>query len=293
VLDRTPVVTAVSCQANGSLIAIVGDNHQLSLYDQAAGQFVHNAGRHLDWIRAARFSPNGQHLVTAGNDRQLLVWSAPSFNEPRTLGRHDCAIAAVAIDSQSRRIATVGFDDELRIYDMTSGQLTQTLTCPSRDMRAVAFSTDDRYVAAGGRDGVIRVWEAGTGGVVADIAAHRGRVRSLEFAGDGRIVSCGEDGGVCVTDVANPTAPLMLGQDRCKLFCVKLLDGGLLAAGGSDNAIYIWELQTGTLVGSLRGHDGTVCALDCRGAMLVSGSYDTDVRLWTTERIASLAVPMR
>ena len=55
-----------------------------------------------------------------------------------------------------------------------------------------------------------------------------------------------------------------------------------LAAGGSDNTIRVWEPSTQREVARLAGHTGSVSTLVFHGGegQLISGSYDTTVRLW-------------
>jgi WD40 repeat protein len=55
-----------------------------------------------------------------------------------------------------------------------------------------------------------------------------------------------------------------------------------LATGGSDNLIHIWDLETRQPISRLIGHTGTVATLACDGSgtVLVSGGYDTTLRIW-------------
>ena len=53
-----------------------------------------------------------------------------------------------------------------------------------------------------------------------------------------------------------------------------------IAAGSSDNLIRIIDIDNPSDVGVLKGHTGTVCELVVDGNELISGSFDTTVRIW-------------
>ncbi len=59
-------------------------------------------------------------------------------------------------------------------------------------------------------------------------------------------------------------------------------DGRLIASGGDDSPIIIWDLATGAEVKILRGHAGQVCSLAFSpdGKRIVSGSVDKTIRVW-------------
>jgi WD40 repeat protein len=59
-------------------------------------------------------------------------------------------------------------------------------------------------------------------------------------------------------------------------------DGLTLASGCDDNTVKIWNLQTGELLSTLKGHGGTVysVAIAPLGNILVSGSADETIKIW-------------
>ncbi len=285
--DRAPVVTGVSLQPGGSLLAIVGDDHQVGIYDQANQLYVDHIGIHTDWIRATRFSPDGQILVTAGNDRTVRFWTTSDWETPLITKNHRHAIIEVAFANQRPWLATVGFEKTLMIYDARQGREVQQLTCGCKDNHAVAFSADDRLIAAGGRNGAIRVWDVASGKLKVEITPHRNRIRSLEFTPDGRLISAGDDQRVFLIDPQNPDQLQAFPRQAAKLYATAILGNDLLATAGSDNRIHIWQLATRQEIGVLKGHTGTVSSLDYRQGKLVSGSFDTTARLWQTESYTS------
>ena len=278
--NRMPVVTGVSMKPGGGEIAIAGDDHHVGIYDMASQSFTHQIDAHRDWVRSAIYAPNGSQLATGGNDRALRVWSNGNYETPSLTRNLDAAIIKIAFSPDSKMLATVGFEKEMRIYDARTGRVVHRLACPCPDNHAVAFSPSGELIAAGGRNGVIRVWDVASGKVVSDVKAHRRRIHSLQFSLIGQLVSASDDQMVKIIDPKAGTVDNSLPRHPSKLFSAQLLPNDVIATGGSDNLIRIWNLDTQSEVGMLRGHTGTVTSMDAGAGVLVSGSYDTQVRVW-------------
>ena len=277
---RMPVVTGVSMKKDGSEIAIVGDDHYVGIYDMATQAFAHEIDAHRDWVRSAVYAPKGSQLATAGNDRALRVWAGGNYKAPLYTRNHDAAIIQVAYSPDATKLATVGFEKTIRIYDAITGRVDQRMACSCPDNHAVTFSSDGKMVAAGGRCGTIRVWDVASGSMVSEVKAHRRRIRSLQFTSNDQLVSVSDDGMVKVVDPNAGVVENSLPRQASKLFSAQLLPSDLLAVGGSDNQIRVWNLESGSEVGVLKGHTGTVSSLAFGHGVLVSGSFDTQVRIW-------------
>jgi WD40 repeat protein len=147
-------------------------------------------------------------------------------------------------------------------------------------MRALTFSHDDQSLAAGGRCGTIRLFSIPRGEVARDIPAHRLRIRAIAFSSDGSYVaSSGEDRQIHVAPLAAGEG-YNLPQRPAKVLSLAFYGPQQLAAAGSDNQIHLWDVATRDETGCLRGHTGSIAALECRGKVLVSAGYDTTVRVW-------------
>ena len=278
--DRMPVVTGVSIKPGGSEIAIAGDDHFVGIYDMKSGAYTHQIDAHRDWVRSAVYAPSGDQLATGGNDRALRVWANGNYETPLLTRNLDAAIIKLAYSHDSAMLATVGFEKTMRIFDAQTGRVAQRLACPCPDNHAVAFSADGKMIAAGGRSGDVRVWEVASGKVVSEVKAHRRRIRSLQFTQAGQLISASDDQMVKIIDPKAGTVDNSLPRHPSKLFTAQLLPNDMIATGGSDNQIRIWDLGTQAEVGVLHGHTGTVTSMDAEPGVLVSGSFDTHVRIW-------------
>lgn len=280
--DSPPVITEVAVQAEGEFVAVVGDDHIVRLCRKDTGEIIKKLRGHADWVRTAQFSPNGATLVSAGNDRSVLEWNPATYELIRRIGLQANAIVSVAFNPAGTELATVGFDDRLVVYKLTDAAIRMEMKCPCDDMRTVAYSHDGAMVVAGGRSGVLRVWDANTGSEMRDIAVHRRRIHRAFFLPDNRtVVSCAEDRLVKLSDVLTADEPIALPRRPCKVQTVAQVGPDLIASGGSDNLIRLWNRNSLEEIGQLVGHRGTVTSIAFDGIALYSGSYDTEMRIWT------------
>ena len=64
-------------------------------------------------------------------------------------------------------------------------------------------------------------------------------------------------------------------------------DGSQVVSGGGDAKLRIWDVETGELLHTMRGHKGNVrcAAYSPNGEIIVSGGDDRTARLWSAEGV--------
>jgi WD40 repeat protein len=275
------VITALDIHPDGKRVAAAGDDHVIRLWNVDDGTLVHRLVGHRDWIRALAFSPDGRTLVSSGNDRCVLLWDVNSGSLSERLAEYDHAIDAVAFSHGGQWVATAGFEDKLSIVDLAEGRAERAFACGCRDVRALVISDDDRYIALGGRDGIIRVWDVAESRLVREAAVHALRIRALEFAEAGtQIISGGEDRSVRIWNWQTDDQSYTLPPQPAKILALVNCGPHVVATAGSDNIIRLWDLSARRELGQLTGHTGSVSALAFRDGILVSGGFDTFLRIW-------------
>jgi len=292
--ERPAVVTGVAISADGSTVAAAGDDHVVRIWDAATGELRARLAGHDDWVRTVAISPDGRTLASGSSDHTVCLWNVADGQQLHRVLACDKAITAVSFHPNSQQLAVVGFCNTLEIVNTSTGQSIQEFGCACADNRAVAFSPDGARMAAAGRNGQIRIWNVQNGTLERDIATDTRRIRVLAFSPDGAWLAAAGDGTtIHIYDVATDLQVMSLPARPGRVLAMVFLDKHRLAVGGTMNRIHLWDLDSGVVSCELAGHTGSVAALACTkdGNTLVSGSYDTTVRIWDLSSLPGASSP--
>jgi WD40 repeat protein len=261
----------------------------------AGSNFVHTM---------VRFDPTGARLATAVNT-QVSVWDAATLAKVRSFALPVSSVFSDIADSlkDSPLLPAGARDAALAPLTNANVQAAQNAVF------AMAFHPDGRRLAIG-RPTSLTLWDTSTGqlartfrvapeaarddvGGLVEAAAQNGTV-ALSFSPDGRrlIALGGEDATVwdvetarAITDARPQEAA---GQsdtaiENLGMRGVAASPDGRFAARSRGHNVEVWEVENGRPVASLAGHlsDVTSIAYAAGGRLLVSGSRDGALRLWS------------
>jgi len=279
--SKAPVISTVVISRQGNRLATVGDDHLVRIFSLPDGQLLHRLIGHSDWVRAAAFRPDGKVLATSGDDRQIMLWDVES-GRPQARLQESQAIYTLAFSTDGERLAAAGFEDKVVVYDAQKGRVAFDLVAPGPRIDALAFSPDGAQLAAAGRTGAVRLWNTADGQGLRDLGTKRG-VRALAYSPDGKILAVGGDlRSISLFDPQSGALIKVLPERPTKIRAMVFCGNGTLASGGSDNLIRLWDVANGAEKNHLVGHTGSISSLawDDLGKVMVSGSFDTTVRIW-------------
>ena len=281
--EKTPVISSVAIDQAGRFLAAVGDDHLVRIFDAQSGQIMHRWSSHTDWVKASMFQPDGQLLATAGADRRICLWTTTPGGQSHELSESPQVIFALVYSPDGRTVAAAGFDDKVWMYDAETGQLLRELVGPGSDIRAISFSPDGSKIAAAGRTGSVCIWEAKSGRQVANVQVSSRRICALAHSPDGKLMAAaGQRRIVRLLDASTGKPLADLPERPGEVLSLCFCGPDTLASAGSGNVIHLWDLTTRQEKCSLVGHIGSITTLVyyAQTETLISGSYDTTVRLW-------------
>ncbi|HEV3438405.1 MAG TPA: protein kinase [Gemmata sp.] len=247
-------------------------------------------------IRSVAFHPKGRFLAVAnwsGNIKQFDL-SKPD-GDPIGWQMRSGSVFDLAFSPDGSGLAWCGSQGPVEICDSRSGLTRVAFRGHDGSVRRVAFSPDGRRLATGGNlDRSVCVWdvtataEPRTKGWSGSAA-----IVGMAFSPDGAQIALAGGENRSVRDTAEKSIRLWdLERDNLRKFLPELPtfftsvafhpDGRHLAAGGENHITTIWNVATGEIHHTLKGHTGRVTAVAYRNGSdwLATASADGTVILW-------------
>jgi hypothetical protein len=260
---------SVALSPDGKTLA-QGANNSLLLYDLVKSRQPNQPPRPV-FLENFYFSnsplaflPDGKTVVGLPaqhvDDASLRFWDVVTGKEVRQID-NDQPFFGLAV-SPDGKVLALGTQQRVELWDANSGEEVRVLHGPNTsNHRALAFAPDGKMLATAGVGPSISLWEVASGK-----ERHQFRLTAESPAG----VNSRSPGG--------PEAVSALAFSA---------DGTILAAGGNDSAIHLWDLLTGEELPPLAGHSAPVRALVFTpdGKQLVSFDAEGLRLAWKVDRL--------
>ena len=252
---------------------------------------------HTDVVHGLAFAGTGDVLASGSYDRTIRLWDANSGETRHTLHAHTLQIRWLTVSADGYTLASGGHDHFVCLWDVRSGQRLHTLLGHAYPIYHIAFRTDGRTLATVGVDQTICLWDVQSGQRLDTIPVYRNELHTLAVSRSGApgihlLASAGDDCLIRLWEIAAPSADPLRGGSRLlrtlaghrrsvyALACSP--DSSLLASGGREAEVWLWQTESGRRSRAFTGHSADVKALCFRtdGAQLVSASRDKTLRIW-------------
>jgi WD40 repeat protein len=253
--------------------------------DLSKSVFAENLNSEL----STKYSPDGEYLAAGDMEGVIRVWRVADGQQLLAYPRYPGCIWSIAFSPNGKMLASVSTDKTVRLWDIQTGECLKVLRGHQHWTLSVVFSPDGKTLASGSMDKTIRLWDVHTGQCLKVLQGHKGSVWSLAFKRTGVLASGSQDHTVKFWDLDSGENS---GENSSQ--CIKTLqghtdeilaiafsqDGQLVASGGIDQTVRIWNVDTNQCLNVLE-HPNCLLSLSFSAdGRLASGCKDHLVRIW-------------
>ena len=232
---------------------------------------------HKDYITSIKFSPDGKFIVTGSRDATATLWDVETGTARFTITHQD-AVASTIFSPDGTLLATSSSDATATLWNIDTKEIRWTFTHERQKESVtfdsghvetfnrggigyIAFSPDGKYLVTTGQrmDYSAVLWDVETGEQLWCVT-HEKRIDAVAFSPDGRSIAAyyGDDtiSVLCVAD--GSLIPHAIHAEKWIKMERNLSidhdedgwgrrvrfspDSCLLASGGFDGVIYLWDM---------------------------------------------------
>ncbi len=252
-------------------------------------------------IRSVDISGDGKYILSSGADTTVKIWDIQS---KKTIDSIKLPVQSVFntyfFHGSDTIIAAV--DSSIYIWDRNNRNLMQI----GKDyflniVRSCAVHPYLPFIAASSYDGTMKVFSILTGDTVASFNADdMSNSYSSAISKDGSLLMFSTySGDSYIYSFPGKNFLMKLNSnDRSgsRLVWTSCFspDNSIIATGGVDNKIRLWQLGSGNLYDTLKAHTSQVRALVFHpgGKILMSGSLDGTIRQWSIDNDKQITSPI-
>ncbi|XHX80060.1 MAG: caspase family protein [Stenomitos frigidus ULC029] len=286
----TKPVQQLTFSPKGDWLAARAGN-EVRVWDAKSGQ--QNATlRHMSSVNSLAVSPDNRTLLTtSGSSAQLWrmkSWRVRSWHSQKLL-RHGDRVMSAMFNSNGQLIATASADGSARLWKVSNGQLRRVLTAGTlpvqgsslrsarqavQPLKQAMFSPDGQLLATIDASR-IRLWNVHSGQLWHQLE-RPSEANNANLAGQSVLLSKAVN-----PEVTNPLNSIAFSPNSRQL----VVTDHLLGEEDTFAVARLWDLSTGRLIGSLKGHSGKIetVQFSSNGSLIATASTDGSAHLWATE----------
>ncbi|MBY0525713.1 MAG: WD40 repeat domain-containing protein [Gemmataceae bacterium] len=306
VAPATPIYS-VAFSADGKTLAVPSEGNTIVLRDAGSWEASRKMTGHASDVVCAALAPDGRTMASASHDGLVRIWDTHTGKALRDLRGQGTPVSFVGYAADGKTLASAGHDGLIRLWDTREGKEIKLLRGHAGTVGSAIFSPDGKTLASGSHDTTIRVWDVASGKQLHQCQTG-GAIERISFCPDGKLVAAANGtAAIQLWDAASgKRVRSLIGHSQeilHPLYAQQALqrqgdfqiaqaggastvafspDGSVLASGGLDQKLCLWEVATGALLLSIpAAHTSRHLVFSPNGRTLATaGMPETTAPLW-------------
>ena len=310
-LDKPEKVERVSFSPDDNLLATIGFNNTIRLWDTNTGTLIQTFSSqdtdkeekdYIKNIESVLFSPDNRTVVGLADYGKIRIWDV-NTGERKSLSEYPSSVRKICFSPDGKTLATSIFGGIIHLWDVDTGRHKKTISSQSTDYYRTyehdfkPFSPDGKKFVFGDSSGTVYLWDADTkqelslSGMDYNSKESRSNTRALISPDSQTLASWQtqtEDMNIRLWDIASGKHKRNLRGHKSRVKTVIFSpDSSMIASWSSegDTTILLWDVATGRHKQTLKGHTRMVedVSFSPDGKTLASGGLDGTIRIWNAK----------
>jgi len=277
-------VRGLAINADGTHALSASFDYSAILWDLGARppEAVQRLLGHDGPVNDAVFLPDGR-VLTGSDDGTLALWDGATGEMLRRFEGHAAKVVDVAVSPDGKLAASASWDRTAALWRIADGALAARLEGHAGPVNTVGFSPGGDRLYTGSYDGSIRLWPADGSATtpIRPVIAYGWGINAMRVLDGGRIAFGAQNGDVRVIDADGNEIKVLAPHDGPVLALAAAPDGDVLATGGADGVIRLWQTDDWAVGESYSNPTGPVWAIAFKSAgALYYGGLDDFAIYW-------------
>ena len=251
---------------------ISGSFQEVSIWDALTGERRHNITGFAHSIVAIAFSQDGKLVAVAGGEPtvegEVKIFKVGSWELVKDLKNcHSDTVYGIAFSPEMKlpvagakdkfetvtMIATCSADKFVKVWTVPDGKFVKSFEGHTHHVLDVGWMADGKLLASAGGDNTVKVWDFDKGEQARTINAHAKQVTRLLFIGKkAEFITSGGDNQVKAFNATNGGNIRNFPGGTDFIYAIATSpDGAVVAAGGQEGVVRVYNGATGALLRSL------------------------------------------
>ncbi|MBN2613373.1 MAG: hypothetical protein JXB00_17600 [Bacteroidales bacterium] len=231
------------------------------------------------------FVPGTSVFYSSGWDGKILSWDMnSSARKPRTLVNNNFSNKNLAISPNGRWLACATTTTAIQLFNLNqANSQPQLLTGQQGYFESLCFAADNNGLYASASNNSIIFFDL-INNQRKVFATHTARIRSICLSPNGRSLVAGTDKGVLLYNTANAEPKVISSAANIVSIVTFNRRGTLIAWGDTRGVIYIYDVNSGSIIRTLNAHNARIVDLKFSpdNSQLASSSNDSRIKIWNT-----------
>ncbi|GMM31573.1 G protein subunit beta [Martiniozyma asiatica (nom. inval.)] len=296
-----PYVMSCDVSNNSKLVATGGLDNTLTVYkceptfNENGNSLLSIMSGHKEYISAVEFLNNSNtQILSASGDKSSILWDVTKGGHIRNFYGHLGDVLSLSVDkgpaTNSNIFVTTSSDRLAMVWDVREPlAIRKFLVDPKCDSSEVKFFPDGNCFAAGCDSGEVKLFDLRADGELASYGLEKVK-QYISFNGLTSNYSTFQNSGMEDLD-ANSFAgsfktSLQASMDNLGVLSIDFSKSGrlLFSSYAESSNVFIWDVITGSIIGSLNGHHDLISkvCVSPDGLGIATASRDETIKIWST-----------